>query len=350
MFFCLKSMKKLTDENVIPLFAEEKKSEETWRKSIPAQVFLNYFSAINYHIQNSASDAGLQHLAFLKEHQATLKIEDIQALTKLLRSCWSTEYALRSTAELGDEAYLRNALHWTFPQAYFTVFAGLRAFLYTLGVQTNNAVVIQREVGRLVVRNAYPKAIGFYAAGHYNDFSVHRLPLASYKAGLQLAEKELDVQAQIGQFLRTTRKQKATAIRTQLQSNPNTALRNPKTNEVLNRWNAQHWQQITWRMGYTTFFDLLSRLQISSSHREIERFVEADIDFNLFHESLLNIVSYLNGIHESYVAKAMGLEKYEQILEELPAHLKDGFVTARFREKIEPLFRKDQDYPFGLAA
>lgn len=343
-------MKKLTDENVIPLFAEEKKTEETWRKSIPAQVFLNYFSAINYHIQNSPSDAGLQHLSFLKEHQAELKTDDIQAITKLLHTCWSTEYALRATAELGDEAYLRNALHWTFPQAYYTVFAGLQAFLYTLGIQTNNAAVIAREVGRLVVRNAYPKAIGFYAAGHYNDFSVHRLPLASYKAGLQIAEKEIDAQAQIGQFLRTTRKQKAVAIRTQVQSNPNTAIRNPKTNEILNRWSAQHWQQITWRMGYTTFFDLLSRLQISSSHREIERFVEADIDFALFHHSLLNIVSYLNGIHEGYVAKAVGLEKYQQILAELPTHLKDGFVAARFREKMEPLFGNEQNYELGLAA
>src|SRR5688572_3923857 len=131
---------------------------------------------------------------------------------------------------------------------------------------------------------------------------------------------------------------KATAVRNQIQANPNTAIRNPKTNEILNRWSAQHWQQITWRMGYTTFFDLLSRLQISASHREIERFVEADIDFSLFHHSLLNIVSYLNGIHESYVAKAIGLEKYEQIFFELPTHLKDGFMVARFRKKIEPLF------------
>jgi hypothetical protein len=60
------------------------------------------------------------------------------------------------------------------------------------------------------------------------------------------------------------------------------------------------------------FFDLLSRLQISTSHREIERFVEAEIDFTLFHNSLLNLVSYLNGIHESYVAKALGLEKYRK--------------------------------------
>ena len=118
------------DENVIPLFSEEtKKPDEVWRKSIPAQVFLNYFFAINYHIQHTDAAFGLQHLAFFREHRAQLSEKDLAAITKLLHSCWSTEYALRATAELGNEDYLRNALHWTFPQAYYTIFAGLQAFL-----------------------------------------------------------------------------------------------------------------------------------------------------------------------------------------------------------------------------
>jgi hypothetical protein len=344
-------MRKVTEENVIPLFAEEaKKPTETWRKSIPAQVFLNYFFAINYHLKQTEAEVGLQHLAFVKENQPGLQPEELPAISRLLQNCWSTEYALRATAELGDEAYLRNALHWTFPQAYYTVFAGLQAFLHTLGIKKAGSELMRREVGRLVVRNAYPKAIGFYAAGNYNDFSIHRLPLASYKPGLQIAEKQTDAQAQIGQFLRTTRKQKAQQLRQQIQGNPASAIRNPKTNAVQERWSAQHWQQITWRVGYTTFFDLLGRLQISGSHREIERFVEADIDFNLFHTSLLEIVSYLNGIHETYVAQALGLEKYREILADLPLHLQDSFVVARFREKIEPKLAGGRDYQPGMAA
>ena len=74
---------------------------------------------------------------------------------------------------------------------------------------SNNTQLIRREVGRLVVKNAYPRPVSFYAAGAYGDFSIHRLPLAGYKAGLHIASKEIDAQAQIGQFLRTTRKMKA---------------------------------------------------------------------------------------------------------------------------------------------
>ncbi|SMB90036.1 hypothetical protein SAMN00120144_3266 [Hymenobacter roseosalivarius DSM 11622] len=345
-------MTTILENNIIPLVTDEQRqAEEKWRKSIPAQVFLNYFFAINYHIQeNDDATGGLQHLPYFRAHQAELTDADLPNITKLLHACWSTEYALRATAELGDEDYLRNALHWTFPQAYHTILSGLQAFLYTTGVRSNNSSLIQREVGRLVVRNAYPRPVSFYSAGAYGDFSIHRLPLAGYKAGLHIAGKEIEAQAQIGQFLRTTRKMKAQITRQQVQANPNTALRSQKTGKVLDKWTPQHWQQITWRLGYTTIFDLLSRLRISQTSREIERYVEAEIDFKLFHQSLLNIVSYLNGIHESYVAKAVGLEHYQQLIADLPKHLQHSFVADRLRNRIEPLLTGEAPAQMNIAA
>ncbi len=327
---------------------EEQNQEKVWQKSIPAQVFLNYFFAINYHIQHS-SDNGLEQLTLLQEEKPELSEQDLEDIKRLLLNSWSTEYALRSTAELGDEAYMRNALHWTFPQAYYAVFAGLQAFLHTRGVKTNNEAWVLREAGRLVVKNMYPRAIGFYAAGHYDDFNVRRLPLAHYKPALQIAGKELEAQAQIGQFLRTTRRQKAKAVRQQVQANPSTAIRSSRSGEVLQKFGPQHWQQLTWRMGYTTLFDLLSRLRISSSHREVERFVQAAIDFKLFHESLLEIVSYLNGIHECYVAQAMGLGNYSKFVRELPKHLRGSFAEVRLQKQIIPLLG-NEDYELDQAA
>ncbi|MCC9138061.1 hypothetical protein ACFSKU_03385 [Pontibacter silvestris] len=342
-------MKEQAEENVYSIYPEEQKQlGKEWQKSIPAQVFLNYFFAINYHIKQNDNNS-LDQLAFFGEVKPALSEQDVEAVKRLLLNCWSTEYALRATAELGDEAYMRNALHWTFPQAFYTVFASLQAFLYTRGVNSNNEALILREAGRLVVKNAYPQAVGFYAAGHYDDFNIRRLPLAHYKPSLQIAGKELEAQAQIGQFLRTTRRQKAKVIRQQVQANPVTAIRSSRNNEVLQKFGPQHWQQITWRLGYTTIFDLMARLRISSSHREIERFVQAEIDFKLFHESLLEIVSYLNNTHESYVAQAMGLQQYEGFVNALPPHLQGSFVKTRLEEQTRPLLQ-DNNYSMGAAA
>lgn len=335
-------MKEKEEENIISMYPEEQKQlDKEWYKSIPAQVFLNYFFAINYHL-NHYEGMGLQQLAFFREVPAELSEEDVEAVKKLLLNSWNTEYALRTTAELGDESYIRNALHWTFPQAYYTVFASLQAFLHTRQIKTSNETLVMREAGRLIVKNAYPQAMSFYASGHYDDFRINRLPLAHYKPGLQIAGKELEAQSQIGQFLRTTRRMKAKAVRQQVQGNAATAIRSNRTGEVLQKFGPQHWQQLTWRMGYTTLFDLLARLRISNSHREIERFVQAEIDFRLFHESLLDIVSYLNGIHECYVAQAMSLQQYEAFVQELPAYLQNSFVAARLQDKVKPLLQDDE--------
>jgi hypothetical protein len=328
---------------------------DSWKKSIPAQVFLNHFFGINYHIQQSEEAYGLHRIIHFLNHRPNLSKKDIDQIKKHLLNSWSTEYALRSTAKLGDEQYLRNALHWTFPQAYYSIFAGVQAFLQTMGVAGNNEALIRREIGRLVVKGFYPAPIAFYAAGHYGDFRIHRLPLSDYKPGLNLASKELEAQAQIGQFLRTTRKLRAQSIRTQVQSNPATALRSKRTGEILEKFNSSHWHQLTWRVGYTTFFDLLGRLRISANHREIERFVEAEIDFKLFHQSLLELVDYLNTIHEGYIAKAIGIEAYRNMVNELPAHLTNGFVKKRLADRIEPMLASlqppaSQESQLGLTA
>lgn len=335
-------MKQEHEARIIPLFgaapeAEPTTDPETWRKSIPAQVFLNYFHAIAYHLGQADDATPLRQLPFFRDvPAAALTDEEQTEIVRLLHTGWSTEYALRATAELGDENYLRNALHWTFPQAYYAIFGVLEAFLHTRGIKSRNAAVVAREVGRLVVRGAYPRAVGYYAAGHYPDFAVQRLPLAAYKPGLSLAGKDIEAQAQIGQFLRTTRRLKATAVRQQVQANPNTAIRSARTGQPLDKWKPQHWQQITWRLGYTTLFDLLGRLRISATSREIERYVEAEIDYTHFHESLLTIVRYLNGIHETYVAQALGLEKYREVIATLPAHLRASFPAERLRAVVEP--------------
>ncbi len=344
-------MNQAKEARIIPLFGalseavptagnqtENPLDSETWRKSIPAQVFLNYFHAIAYHIGQSADDATpLRQLPFFREAPAaSLTDEECADVVRLLHTGWSTEYALRATAELGDENYLRNALHWTFPQAYYAIFGVLEAALHTRGIKSRNAAVVAREVGRLVVRGAYPRTVGYYAAGHYSDFSVQRLPLAAYKPGLGLAGKDIEAQAQIGQFLRTTRRLKAAAVRQQVQANPNTAIRSARTGQPLDKWKPLHWQQITWRLGYTTIFDLLGRLRISATSREIERYVEAEIDYKHFHESLLTIVRYLNGLHETYVAQALGLQKYREVIATLPLHLRESFPAERLRTVVEP--------------
>jgi hypothetical protein len=273
--------------------------------------------------------ASLCQLPFYRNHAAELNNADVAALTKMLHTSWSTEYALRATAELGTDDFLKEALHWSLPQAYYSVFASLQAFLYTTGVRSNNAVLNRREASRMVVKNAYPRPASFYAAGAYGDVSAHRLPLQGYTSGLHVASAEITAQREVALLLLRTRKAHAQRVRLEVQENPNTAIRSQETGKPLTKWTAAHWQQITWRLGYTTVFDLLAVYQGAEGSTRAARLSPDLQDPRAFHVALVSIVSFLNGVHEAYVAKSIGGAAYAQLVDELPVHLQNGFVQER---------------------
>ena len=266
------------------------------------------------------------------EAEATPAVE--ASVQKHLLNSWNTEYTLRSSARVNSDSYLRHTLHWTFPQAYYSVQESLIAMLRLHGITTRQPEWVTAEGSKLIAKGAYPQIVSFYAVGHPQKPRMRRLPYGRLNPGLQLATNEMEAQQQVGQFLRTTHRQRAQQVRRAVQSSEELALRSPRTGEVLRRFDDRHWQQINWRIGYTTIFNLLTRLQISPGHREIERFVEADIDVALFHESLLGIVEYLNFVHEAYVAWVFGTDVYQEWLSALPDYLRDGFVAERFERWI----------------
>ena len=314
--------------------AGESAATEIPRESIPAQVFLNHFSALNFHIQHDEHAYSISELPYFEEFDADVNLTTEASVQKHLLNSWNTEYTLRTSANAGDDGYLRHTLHWTFPQAYYSVQESLLATLRLHGITTRQPERVTAEGGKLIAAGAYPQVVSFYAAGHPHRPRMRRLPFGRLNPSLQPVANDAEAQRQIGQFLRTTHRQRAQQVRQQVQSNEQWALRSERTGKILQRFDDRHWQQLSWRIGYTSIFDLLARLRISPGHREIERFIEADIDIALFHESLLGLVDYLNFVHEAYVVKALGVGMYQQWLTQLPSYLKDSFVAERFEEHI----------------
>lgn len=336
-YFCMENKEKqAVEEREFPL----QERQEDWKRSIPAQVFLNYFFSLHYLIRQAAEAFDLNKVTFFRDSEFSLNPAVKESVQQHLLNAWNTEYTMMATARLGDKTYLRNALHWTFPQACYSVFESLKAFLSMQGIMRAQEEHLEWEAGHWVTRKAYPEVISFYASGHPLRPQIQGLQYGHYKPSLQLADMLTESHAQVGQFLRTTRKATAERVRLQLQNNPATALRSQKTGGVLKRFTNEHWKQLVWRVGYTSIFSFLLRLRISANHREITRFVEADIDFNLFHHSLQYLVGYLNFVHEAYVAKAMGLENYTRFVRSLPAYLQNSFVQQRLEDYIVPLLEK----------
>ena len=325
--------------------------DDNWRKSIPAQVFLNHFFAMDYHIQHQNDLFDVAKFPIFQQFYGTVTDASYKALEKLLLNSWSAEYALRITPVVNDEQYLQSSLHWTFPQAYYSALFSARAFLAVQGINVSNEELIRKRIGNMVVRGYYPASVGYYALGPINSYRIQRLPMAkrfsvAAKTDLLLPSREGSVQAELAQFLKTTRDQRVKALRNAIQTNPKTALRSPKTGEILQKFSIEQYKQLARQIGYTTYFDMLSRLRISSTNgspREIERFVDSEIDVKLFHQSLVDIVAHVNSVHEVYIAKALGMSAYRQLVAKLPSYLQESFVRERMNTIIAPMLESNQN-------
>ena len=325
----------------------EGRPDETWRRSIPAQVFLNHFFAMDYHIQHQHDLFDLAKFPIFRQFGGLGAADRQSALEKLLLNSWSAEYALRITPVINDEQYLQSSLHWTFPQAYYSVLFSARAFLAVQNINVSNEELIRKRIGNMVVRGHYPASVGYYALGPINNYRIQRLPMAkrmaeASRSDLTLPSRNTSAQVEVAQFLKTTRDQRIKALRNVVQNNPKTAMRSARTGEILQKFGPEQYKVLARQIGYTTFFDMLSRLRISSASptggvREIERFVDSEVDVRLFHQSLVSIVSHVNAIHEAYVAKALGIEAYRQLVAKLPAYLQESFVRERLTSVIEPM-------------
>lgn len=173
---------------------------------------------------------------------------------------------------------------------------GLRAFLASAGCPTDNLTTVLREVGRLVVKNAFPRPLCMYAAGGMGDFSAHRLPLANYVPGAHIASDAINTQSQLAAALRSARKCQAILTRQEVQDSPARAIRCATTGKPLTKWRGEHWQQITWRLGYTTIFDVLSQVGEVAREDASQQLPPASL-----RPALERIVSYCSTVFSAYL-------------------------------------------------
>ena len=73
------------------------------------------------------------------------------------------------------------------------------------------------------------------------------------------------------------------------------------------------------------------RLRIKANYHDIETFINADIDFKVFHTSLAEIINYFNFIHEAYILKTIGETAYKDILLGFNKDMTKDFALKRYK-------------------
>ncbi len=294
-----------------------KELEARRNKSIPSKVFFNHFFALQYHIEASINRFELGKVTYY--NQLTLRNDsfEIENVKKLLWNAWSTEMAYTFSTVANNYDYYRFALHWNFPQAYYSVYLVMTAFHETQGVANDNHEKSIKVFGNSVKDGHYPDALSFYSKGLHEEFEIigleHFDSFSSSFSGLSRIESLEDAHRQIARFLKTTRKRNAIHKRERLKTNNDRRFHTSK-GKFTEKFFKKHWDLIYRTIPETSLLNILYRLRIKANYRDIETFMNAEIDFKQFHESLGVVVDYLNYVHEAYIYKVIGHDAFKEIL------------------------------------
>lgn len=309
--------------------------QEQRKKAIPSQVFLNHFFAVSYHISCIEDRFDLSKLQYFNNLKLKNLNFDLDIARKLLWNSWSTEYAFSLTTLANNDEYYKFALHWNFPQAYYSIYLSMTAFHETQGIANDQHEKSIKIFGNSIKDEHYPKAISFYCNGLHDEFEFKGLETFSNfpdnYSGLTRIQSYDEAQSQIALFLKSTRKKNAEVKREKLKNIKDKKFLNLK-GEFRASFNKRHWDMIYQTIPETTILNIMYRLRIKANYHDVETFINADIDFKTFHESLSNIIYYLNYIHEAYIHKVIGDEKYKNILNSFPGHLNEKTAIERYKK------------------
>lgn len=317
------------------LFKKLTEAQEKRQKAIPSQVFFNHFFAVSYHIDCNEERFNLKKNQYFNNLKLRNEKFELDKIRKLLWNSWSTEYAFTLTTLANNEEFYKFALHWNFPQAYYSIYLSLTAFHETQGLANDQHEKSIKTFGNSIKDGHYPNAISFYSKGLHEDYKYEGID--TFKrfprdySGLTKIQSLDEAQLQIALFLKSTRKKIAENKREKLKNNNDYKFLNAK-GEFRKSFSKFHWNLIYKTIPETTILNIMYRLRIKANYHDVETFINADIDFKTFHECLTNIINYMNFVHEAYICKVLGTTEYEKILNNFPGHLNDQTAIKRYSE------------------
>lgn len=319
------------------IVATNPQNDEKWRKSIPSKVFSNHFEAIRLYLDHQSTKFDLKSIEYYNKLKINNSNFQIDKIKKLLWNSWSTEYAFQITKDVDNDEYYKYALHWNFPQAYYSIYLNMTAFHETQGIANDNHEKSIKIFGNSVKDGHYPKAISFYCSGLHERFQFNNIEgFTSYPEnfnGLSTLRDLDDVVAQMSNFLKSTRVSNAKHKREKLQQAKDRKFLNQK-GEFLKKFSEGHWNMIYTSIPETTILNFIYRLRIKANYHDIQSFIDADINFRSFNESLAYTINYLNWIHESYIVKCIGKSEYEKLLNGFPNLANNNSPKKRYESMI----------------
>lgn len=251
-----------------------------------------------------------------RRHRRAAHKWDKHTVGRWLINGWSTEHLLEvNRASLAGDS-LRHSLHWAFPQAYYSVFALTLAYFKATGLPEESHKAVIKKFGQQVMEARYPESLSFAAT---NARPIEFMGLSSTTLHHSIAfdpNNPATVDGQVAQFLNATRllDLKAGKYESKLKT---------KTGTNRRAFRAEDWRQVADKLGPTSLLSLLYRKRIKANYKDIDTFLNDEIEPTSLYDNLLCVVGAVNFVHEVLIAKAVGGSFLEEELRRLPLNIRD---------------------------
>lgn len=286
--------------------AEKKEKKELWFR---AEMTHRQFSALAKKLYGADIENEILNLPYFKNQLSVardLKIADVEMW---LINSWNTENVLFHNKYILENSGQSFCMQWAFPQAYYSTYCSILAYFKSVGFTPMSHNAVLKEFGNLISQGKYPSSISLYTSESKKSVVYNNItkPVLQTTIELDLNIPE-SVDNQICQFLKSTREimsdNKAPKMKFKA-----------KSGQTRKKLTPQMWDKVSEAIGYTTIMDFLYRKRIKANYLDIETFSAAEFKGTLVLENLCKVVDRLNLTNETFIAKVIGIEEYDRILE-----------------------------------
>lgn len=280
-----------------------------------AKMTQHQFDAIAYKLNLSVILNELKSIRYFQKFKKS-QVCDIKEVEKWIKNGWNTEYLIKSNLDELEGDVLRASLPWAFPQAYYSAYTIGLAFFNVAGLTESSHNSVISKIGKMMYEGKYPQTISFLTCGGPKNVVFSNIINYALPNSLYFTLKPEIIDAQICQFLKATRKN-------DLEEKKLTINCTTTTGKKKKKYSAKDWEKVSDKLGFTSIFSLLYRKRIKSNYRDIDTFLCPKLNPEIMYEDILKIISTINIIHEAYIIKGIGIDRYSSLTSKLLPDVKN---------------------------
>lgn len=249
------------------------------------------------------------HLVAMPASCRNLSAKQSEVIFKILLNGWNSEYCITALPKSIKDSQLFPFVQWLFPQAYYSISKIFDVFgLLTGQIHKNHSQTIKRFSEFIV---ALPlSSLNYFVEGVKPELIFERLSCSRPASNARFIGTLEDLDGHIGSFLKGTHEIKLEEKAIQ------------KRKEIKRKkLRPDDWRTVAQSVGRTTIIDLLYRKRLKSNYRNIDTYLDPNLDVNQLFKDVAKIVDALNMLVEGCISKKIGADTYSEIISMSPNYI-----------------------------